>query len=140
MRISDWSSDVCSSDLHHVSASISRIEGAASQQRLRNQFEIARSNQVAAGAELVLFTDQFDTEKATVIGQWRGGSEACGAHARQSGHVVEPRRYPALARGHCPIDAGELRRPVSHHQANTGERQGGKRGGGRLRIGGSEYT
>src|SRR3546814_8430930 len=70
MRISDWSSDVCSSDLHKPSAVIGTSPGAigtaVAQQSLRSVLGFCNSPQMNAPEAYIQFTPKLITDDGDV--------------------------------------------------------------------------
>src|SRR3546814_2713420 len=91
MRISDWSSDVCSSDLHHHAA----FAGALRRQVLERDFD-------AAGALGYVDVERVDVQRVAL--PWQG--LAVGGHL-QAGQLVDRAARRVVARQPLRIQQGQ---------------------------------
>src|SRR3546814_14121028 len=96
MRISDWSSDVCSSDLRGVTTFLVRGHGIAGEQIVA----LAATDRVAARGHLeVTEANRPPRRGGQVVG--RRGAIAAGCQGIAGDHVLAP-VPPAVHLGACP--------------------------------------
>src|SRR3546814_10673266 len=114
MRISDWSSDVCSSDL----APAGGVEGAvqmaeARDRRIGKRCKIALVGNVAAHRKPADFLRKFGQRRFVPPGDHHPrpfGGKAAGNHLA---HIVAARRYDARSEEHTSETTSLLRPPYA---------------------------
>src|SRR3546814_15571064 len=126
MRISDWSSDVCSSDLEERRSRIRALRGAARDEEVRRLNEIEEARRRAAEEEARLKAEQEDQRRAEEEARRRVDEEA-----RRTAEE-EPRAAGPEAEVRRPAQAAEPAREQDRER-----RVAGKSVSGRVHLGGS---
>src|SRR3546814_3200895 len=91
MRISDWSSDVCSSDLAVVAQQVREVVGGGA---------AGACLQPAQRLEQALF-DFGEVAAQWIVWQGAVGAERCERVAQASGRIARPRRWNQIGRASC---------------------------------------
>src|SRR3546814_16822018 len=117
MRISDWSSDVCSSDLEELVEVGARDaqEAQALEQRHRPVARLGEDAEVEVQLRQLAVEVQGRVEQSVVGARlrhggygWRGHGSATGTGGAAAGSRRTPRQGPTNGRGECRGSGGEM--------------------------------